>query len=141
MREVGYNAGPAVEKYQRFGGGKKGDAWCSWFVTWCLRQGGVLTARFGRARSWFDARHTIWQQGRGVTPRPGDLTGYRWGASHISHVGIVESWGSGVSCLTIEGNTGGGKALLREGQGVYRNWRDKRQVWAVADVISNPKYQ
>jgi len=63
--------------YQRAGGGKPGDAWCSWFVSWCLRQAHVATAYFGRARSWFDARHTIWTNGHSLpgcpAPRPNDL--------------------------------------------------------------------
>ncbi len=129
-----------MEKYIRFVGSPPKSAWCSCFVSWVLRQGGVITARFGRARDWFDKKHIIWAGGKGATPQPGDLTGYKWGAANISHVGIVEKWGTGPSCVTIEGNTGGGGALQREGQGVYRNWRDKRQITCVADVISNPKY-
>lgn len=128
-----------MEKYQKFGGGKRGDAWCSWFVTWCLRTSGVLTAKFGRARSWFDKAHIIWARGQGQTPQPGDLVGYSWGADHISHVGLIERWPAGVTAVTIEGNTSGGRQN-REGDGVFRNWRDKRQMTYVADVISNPKY-
>ncbi|AMJ65047.1 CHAP domain-containing protein [Hymenobacter sp. PAMC 26628] len=114
--------------------------WCACFVSWCLHQAGVATARFGAARSWFDQRHTIWRNGTGRTPQFGDLTGYRWGSSQIHHVGFVDFWGTGPSAQTVEGNTGGGKALLREGDGVFKNWRLKRTIWAVADVVDDPHY-
>jgi len=139
VREHGFNAGSDVEKYQRCTGNNRGEPWCSSFVSWCLKSAGVVTARFGAARSWFDRRHVIWSHGRGRTPQPGDLTGYRWGGSTIHHVGLIERWPPGVSCVTIEGNTHG-HGLSREGDGVYRNWRDKRLVAEVADVISNPHY-
>lgn len=140
VREHGFNAGPDVEKYQHSTGNHRGEPWCSSFVAWCLRRGGVITGRFGAARSWFDRRHVIWRRGEGDTPQPGDLVGYRWGADHICHVGLIENWPAGISCTTIEGNTHGHGMLSREGDGVYRNWRDKRQVAYVADVISDPRY-
>jgi hypothetical protein len=145
VREHGCkNCGPEVEMYQRAGGGKRGDAWCSWFVSWCLRQAKVLTAYFGAARSWFDVRHTIWTNGHQVAgkpaPQPADLLGYTWGADHICHVELLAKWTDGPSCQAIGGNTGGGKALLREGDGVFVNWRLKRNVKSVVNVIDNPKY-
>lgn len=106
---------------------------------WCLRAAGIKTAYFGAARSWFDARHIIWQNGVGQTPRTGDVVGYRWGAARISHVGFIDVWGTGPSCQTVEGNTSGGREN-RDGDGVFKNWRLKRQVTAVANVIDNPRY-
>lgn len=144
VREHGFNRGKEVELYQRGGGGKPGDAWCSWFVSWCLRQARVATAYFGRARSWFDARHTIWINGHQVpdrpAPQPGDLLGYTWGADHICHVELLQKWTTGPSCQAIGGNTGGGRALLREGDGVFVNWRLKRNVKSVANAIDTPSY-
>lgn len=108
-----------------------------------LRRAGVLVPRFGAARSWFDKRHTIWRgaavPGRGP-PQPGDLLGYTWGRAAICHVEMLISWGSGPSCRAVGGNTGGGGGLIREGEGVYENWRLKRMVAAVANVVDNPKY-
>ena len=144
VREHGFNRGQEVEMYQRGGGGKPGDAWCSWFVSWCLRTAKVLTAYFGAARSWFDARHVIWTNGAPVAgspaPQPGDLLGYTWGADHICHVELLLAWTTGAACRAIGGNTGGGRALLREGDGVFVNWRLKRNVKSVANVIDNPTY-
>jgi len=139
VREVGFNAGPDVEKYIKFVGSPPRSAWCSCFVSWVLRTGGVLTARFGKAKSWFDKAHIIWAGGQGKTPQPGDLPGYKWGSSEVHHVGLIEKWPPGVTAVTIEGNTSGGKQN-REGDGVFRNWRDKRQMAYVADVISTPTY-
>lgn len=139
MREHGFNRGPEVEKYQRAGGGRPGDAWCSWFVSWCLRTQGVACRAFGAAKSWFDQAHTIWRYGAGKTPQPGDLNGYTWGADHVCHVELVKSWPPGVSMEAIGGNTHG-HGLSREGDGVFLNWRDKRQIAFVADVIDNPRY-
>ena len=143
IREVGFNAGPPVEALIKEAGGRVHDAWCSWTVVVVFRRAGLLVPRFGRARDWFDTAHTIW---RGVPlagrrpPQPGDLLGYTWGRPAICHVEMLIVWGTGPSCRAIGGNTGGGGALQREGEGVYENWRLKRMVAAVANVVDNPKY-
>lgn len=143
MREHGFNAGPEVERYIKFVGAPARSPWCSCFVSWCLRQAGIVTAKFGAARSWFDTRHVIWQNGRQVPGRPppqqGDLVGYTWGATQIHHVGFLDVWGSTAMCQTVEGNTSGGKQS-REGDGVFVNWRLKRMVAAVANVVDDPIY-
>lgn len=141
IREVGFNRGPAVEQLIREAGGRVGDAWCSWTVVVVLRRAGLLVPRFGAARAWFDKAHTIWRgapvAGR-PAPAPGDLLGYTWGHPAICHVETLILWGNGPSCRAIGGNTGGGGALQREG--VYENWRLKRMVAAVANVVDNPNY-
>lgn len=109
-----------------------------------LRRAGVPVPRFGRARDWFDAAHTVWRSGQQLpgrpAPQPADLLGFTWGNPHVAHVELLIAWGTGPSCRAIGGNTGGGGALKREGEGMYENWRLKRLVAAVANVVDNPKY-
>jgi hypothetical protein len=142
---VGRNAGPAVERIIKFAGGRIGDAWCSWTVVAIMRWAHIQVPRFGKARSWFDKAHVVWQGGRQVAgrppPQPADLLGYTWGYPHIAHVETqVGPWGTGPAVRALGGNTGGGGALKREGEGVYQNWRLKRLVAAVANVVDTPKY-
>lgn len=134
-----------MERIIKFAGGRVGDAWCSWTVVYAMRKAHIPVPRFGRARSWFEKTHTIWRAGQQVAgqpaPRPGDVLGYTWGNPAICHVEtLVGAWGTGPSVRAIGGNTGGGGALQREGEGVYCNWRLKRLVAAVANPIDNPKY-
>jgi len=122
-----------------------GDAYCSWTVVAVMRWAGIPVPRFGAARSWFDRVHTVWRAGRQhpgrPAPQPGDVLGYTWGHDSICHAEtLVAPWGTGPSCRAVGGNTGGGGALKREGEGVYENWRLKRLVAAVANVIDNPRY-
>lgn len=109
-----------------------------------LRRAGLPVPRFGAARAWFDLAHTILRNGRPVAgrgpPRPGDLLGFTWGRLAICHVEMLIVWGTGPSCRAIGGNTGGGGVLQREGEGMHQNWRLKRMVAAVANVVDNPKY-
>lgn len=110
-----------------------------------MRWAGIPVPRFGAARSWFDRVHTVWRAGRQhpgrPAPQPGDVLGYTWGHDSICHAEtLVAPWGTGPSCRAVGGNTGGGGALKREGEGVYENWRLKRLVAAVANVIDNPRY-
>lgn len=145
IREVGSNRGPEVERIIRFAGGVPGDAYCSWTVVYELLKAGIRVPRFGKAKSWFDAAHTSWRDGRLVLgkllPAPGDLLGYTWGHDHICHVELLTGrWGTGPSVRAVGGNTGGHGALVREGEGVYENWRLKRLVAASANVIDNPHY-
>ncbi len=122
-----------------------GQPWCSWSVVVEFRRAGIKAPRFGRARDWFDAVHTVWRAGRQVLsrppPQPGDLVGFTWGRPVIGHVEMLIVWGTGPSCRCIGGNTGGGGALQREGEGAYENWRLKRMVAAVANVVDNPIYK
>ncbi|WP_191906491.1 hypothetical protein [Hymenobacter baengnokdamensis] len=112
-------------------------------MSYCLHLAHIVTARFGAARSWFDRRHTVWASGRQVAGRPspqqGDLVGYTWGADEVHHVGFLDVWGTGPACQTVEGNTSGGRQS-REGDGVYVNWRLKRMVAKVANVVDDPHY-
>lgn len=120
-----------------------GSYWCSWFVSAGFRATGIRTAYFGRARSWFDRAHVVLDHGRPVpgraAPQAYDLVGYEWGHPAVSHVGFLDLWGTGAMCQTIEGNTGGGQQS-RDGDGVYKNWRLKRQVAYVANIVDNPAY-
>ena len=144
IRERGFNRGREVEAIIREAGGQIGDAWCSWTVVVELRRAGLHVPRFGRARDWFDCAHTIWRNGVQLAgrpePQPGDLLGFTWGHTAICHVEMLIVWGTGPSCRAVGGNTGGGGQLQREGEGVYVNWRLKRMVAAVANVVDNPKY-
>jgi hypothetical protein len=145
IREVGFNAGPDVARIITYAGGQLHDAWCSWTVVYEMRKALILVPRFGRARDWFDQVHTLWRVGRLLPGKPspqiGDVLGFTWGQNHICHVELlVGRWGTGPSVRSIGGNTGGGGALQREGEGVYENWRLKRLVAAVANSIDNPKY-
>ncbi|WP_201979359.1 hypothetical protein [Hymenobacter rubidus] len=128
----------------REAGGQPGQAWCSWTVVAILRRAGLPVPRFGRALAWFDRVHTIWRNGQPVAgrppPQPGDVLGFTWGQRAICHAETLLVWGSGPSCRAVGGNTGGGGALQREGEGVFENWRLKRMVAAVANVADNPRY-
>jgi hypothetical protein len=140
---TGRNDGPAVQKYLKSIGLSGSYAWCSAYIVWIFRAAGVPVPRFGRARSWFDAAHTVWRGGQQVrgrpAPQPADLVGFRWGNPQIAHVGLLEIWGTGPTCQTNEGNTSGGRAD-RDGEGSFINWRSKWMVSAVANPIANPKY-
>lgn len=145
VREIGKsNRGPEIDQWQLAAGKYAlGTFWCSWFVSAGFKATGIGAPYFGRARSWFDKAHIIVNRGKAVpgapAPQPGDLVGYEWGASAVSHVGYNDLWGSTSMCQTVEGNTGGGK-LSRDGDGVFKNWRLKSQVTYVANVIDNPHY-
>ncbi|MBJ6109436.1 hypothetical protein JAO73_10455 [Hymenobacter sp. BT523] len=141
IREHGRNRGPEVDALIKEAGGQPGQAWCSWTVVVIMRRAGIPVPRFGKALAWFDAAHVVWRNGAAVLgralPQPGDLLSFSWGSHVETQVG---PWGTGPSVRAVGGNTGGGGALKREGEGVYENWRLKRMIPAVANVVDNPKY-
>lgn len=141
MREAtGQNDGAQVQAFLKVVGLRGNWPWCGAFVAWCCKVAGVaLPAGAGAAKNYFTARaHIVWKQGRTIElPQPGDVVGYRWGRPDAeSHVGIIEVWGSGPTAATIEGNTSG-HGLVREGQGVFRNWRFKSQMYQIARLAKN----
>jgi hypothetical protein len=134
VREAtGRNDGPQVQAYLKTVGLQGNYPWCGAFVAWVYRQLKLaIPAGAGAAKNWFPEPRIIWRAGRTLKPpEPGDLVAYRYGKVRIDHIGIIEIWGSGPTASTLEGNTSGGK-LNRDGQGVYRNWRMKSQIYRIA---------
>jgi hypothetical protein len=141
VREAtGHNDGRDVQKFLAAVGLRGNYPWCGAFVAWCCRQVGVpIPTGAGAARAFFrDPNRIVWKLGRTIRAvLPGDICGFRWtGKPYEDHVGIVEIWGTSPLAATLEGNTSGGK-LDRDGQGVYRNWRFKSQIYQVARWANN----
>ena len=142
VREAtGRNDGPQVQAYLATVGLKGNWPWCGAFVAWCSVKAHVQTPPgAGAARAYFPASRIIWRQGRALraVPAPNDVVGYRWSRRDAEdHVGILEVWGTSPLAATLEGNTSGGR-LDRDGQGVYRNWRFKSQIYQIARWPQRP---
>ena len=154
QREVGYNAGPYVKECLKEIGLPEGHMWCSAHVVRCFRRAGFKVPPYGLASSWFTPERTIYnaaaparpvtELGQGamrhrndplVTPQPGDVVGFTWGAPRIKHVGFLDDeWVGRSSVYTNEGNTN--LAGSRDGNGVWRNLRHKRMIHVVARVAN-----
>lgn len=125
-KEIGDNSGPAVRKYQAATVEAPGRwPWCAAFVAWCIQQAGYPDGQRFKSALAYDLETWGLQQ-NGVllteynTAQPGDLVTY-----DFSHCGIVE-FDRGDQIAVIEGNTNDQGA--REGDGVYRRYRDRRLV-------------
>lgn len=134
----GKNDGFHVEKYLLTTGLGGGFAWCAAFVNWSYLQAGVIVPsdKAAWSPSWFPPDRTYWQVGvvEYRKPIPGDVFGiYFSGKKRVAHVGIIEKW-EGKYATTIEGNTN--DAGSREGDGVYRKRRWKKQVSRVSSWIN-----
>lgn len=140
VREAtGRNDGCEVEAYLKAVGRSKGDAWCAAFVSWCYQQHGIKVPKSGWSPSWFPTANVIYTRGRegSEKPAPADVFGI-WFANlgRVAHVGLIESWGD-TYVITLEGNTSSANEgqKTREGDGVYRKRRLKRQIFTVSSWI------
>ena len=125
------NDGREVEMYLASAGLSKGNPWCAAFVTWTFKTAGVKAVVSGYSPAWFPGAKTIYSNHKGQPPNKGDVFGL-WFASkgRIAHVGFIDSWGDGSYVITVEGNTNEGGS--REGDGVYRKRRLKKQIYKVS---------
>lgn len=132
VREAtGKNDGVTVEKYLASAGLGKGFAWCAAFVNWNYQQCGIKgPASPAWSPSWFPlARSNVGE------PQPGDVFGIFFpDKGRIAHVGLIYSV-EPARFITIEGNTN--TAGSREGDGVYKKIRLRKQVYATANWINN----
>jgi hypothetical protein len=136
VREAtGRNDGPEVEAYLASVGFKAGAPWCAAFVHWVLLQCQASRVRSAWSPSWFPNSRVIMDRSKGKleeSPVAGDVFGI-WFASkkRIAHVGFVSEWQADKDyCVTVEGNTN--EAGSREGDGVYKKRRLKRQIYKVS---------
>ena len=122
VREKGANRGADVEAFQKaVDGVAQGEPWCAAFLFFCLdRIGGT---------DLFKSEHclTVWNQSqrdlRLVSPERGAIVIWRRQGTTSGHAGIVKEVVSCIRMRTIEGNTGPGSELIREGDGVYEKTR------------------
>lgn len=124
---TGNNDGIAVEKYLRSCGLGKGYPWCAAYVNWVFKEADLNGPRYpARAASWFN-QYLVAK----AYAQPSDLGAlYYRRLGRIGHIFIIDRSPPGQYFFTIEGNTN--KAGSREGDGVYRKRRLKKQTYKIS---------
>jgi hypothetical protein len=135
VRELtGKNDGERVEQYLHSVGFKAGAPWCAAFVHWVLQECGAARVRSAWSPSWFPNKRVIYHRGNKQLqqdPTKADVFGiYFANRNRIAHVGFIHDWKQGNYCYTVEGNTNDNGS--REGDGVYKKRRLKRQIYKVS---------
>jgi len=128
VREVGGpNKGADVERFQKAVDGKaQGESWCMAFSQFCIKE---VEDKLAVKSPVYKSEHclTVWNQTSSLMrlkdPEPGCLIIWRHGKTASGHVGVVELVNGDGTVGTIEGNTGPGAGVVREGDGVYRRTR------------------
>jgi hypothetical protein len=133
VRQVGDNTGPEIDLYLAAVGLGPGYPWCGAFVGWGYKEHN-LTIPNGAAYTpnWFPNRMTI--------PNKEALTGdvggiYFSSLGRIAHIVVFEEdFDNGKNLIqSIEGNTN--DTGSRTGDGVYRKYRSKNQIYRSANWI------
>ncbi|WP_299219786.1 CHAP domain-containing protein [uncultured Aquimarina sp.] len=138
VREVGgVNRGSHVEMYLESVNLAPGYAWCAAFVSWVYQNVGIQNPLSGWVPSYALQRKRIYQKGKFEVKEPqiGDVFMVWYHTlKRPAHIGFIDQWGS-TWVITVEGNTNDNGS--REGDGVYRKRRLKKQIWVVSDFIGN----
>lgn len=137
VREATNNNDGEPEKYLKSVGFGKGAAWCGAFVHWTLYQciGDEIYQFLPTNKAFAWTPNYVKDVSRFTdNPKPGDLiTIYFSSKGRVAHVGFVDAYPEGNQVVTIEGNTN--QAGSREGDGVYRKYRLKKQIYRFVNVI------
>ena len=111
LKEVGYTEG--ANNYNKYGAsfGVNNEAWCAFFVSWCLEQIGIDDYG-GEGASWnfaLAARDrgigTYHAKGSGYSPKMGDLFIEGFTGGYADHIGIVKEDASGGHFDSVDGNS------------------------------------
>jgi len=124
----GDNKGPMIELFQKaVDNVAAGEPWCAAFLCYCIRD---TEARFGVPCGLKLSEHcmTLWNTNsaqRRTEPKPGYIAVWKKKNTTSGHVGLVTSVSRDqpTKFHTIEGNTGPGTGIVREGDGVYAKTR------------------
>lgn len=132
--KTGNNDGERVEEYLAVCGLSRGNPWCAAFVSSIFHWNGVEAPLSGYSPNWFPKSNVIWsRRDGGKTPQKGDVGGlYYASKKRIAHVFFIDKWGDKDDnfVVTIEGNTS--LKGEREGQGVEKLRRMKREIYKVS---------
>jgi hypothetical protein len=124
----GDNKGPVVEMFQKaYDGRAAGEAWCAAFVVYCIKD---VEATHGVRCGLNLSEHcmTLWNTNsaaRRTEPKPGYIVIWKKNGTDLGHAGLVTalSQDEPVKFHTVEGNTGPGAGVERNGDGVYPKYR------------------
>ena len=136
VREAtGRNDGKDVEAYLKYVWLAKGQPWCAAFVSWTFGQHGIKKPRSGGCVQLMEQGKTIFIKNKASQiPQKGDVF-FIWFANkkRVAHTGFIDQWGDDI-VITVEGNTN--EAGSREGDGVYKKRRLKRQIYAATSYFN-----
>ena len=138
VRETGgSNKGTQVEMYLASVGLGPGYPYCAAFVSWVYQNANIQVPLSAWVPSYALKDKRIYQRGKFElkTPQKGDVF-LIWypKLNRPAHIGFIEQWKE-KWVLTVEGNTNDSGS--REGDGVYRKRRLRKQIWAVSDFIGS----
>ena len=135
VEQGGANRGKEVAQYLASTGLGPGYPWCAAFVSWCYQQAQVDAPHSAWVPAYFAKSKIIYLRSKfqSKIPETGDIFSI-WYArlGRPAHIGFVDVWGEDW-IVTVEGNTN--EAGSREGIGVFKKRRLRRQVYAVSDFI------
>jgi hypothetical protein len=135
MKEVGGdNKGQLIEMWQKTVDAKAvKESWCMCYVqsqiAWVdkvfYEVGGEASfSRIFKSEHCFTVWHKTPRECRSNLPVPGSVAIWQYGKTAMGHCGIVSSViPSSRKFLSIEGNTGPGDGIIREGDGVFEKPR------------------
>jgi len=122
QEQGGNNKGQLVSIFQMYLGGAQDEPWCMSFIQYCLHW---IDQYFPESKhKIFPSEHcmTVWRnspsQCRIAKPIPGSIIIWNHVGTDNGHTGIVRR-PDGNYAFTVEGNTGPGKGVIREGDGVF----------------------
>ena len=124
----GDNRGVMVEMFQKaVDDVAQGEPWCAAFICYCIRH---VEMQYGVLSGLKLSEHcmTLWNLNpaqRREEPKPGYIVVWKKKGTTSGHVGLVTklTLNQPTSFCTIEGNTGPGTGVQREGDGVYAKTR------------------
>lgn len=132
VREAtGKNDGPEVEKYLRSVGLGKGNAWCSAFVHWCMKEAGLPNKINAWSPTAHNPKNIIYMAGKlREEPKAGDVgTLYYSKLKRIGHAYFYHERLNSTVYKSVEGNTN--EAGSREGDGVYMKYRSFNATYSI----------
>jgi len=138
VREAtGNNDGYEIRAYLHYTGLKEGNPYCAAFCCWCFAQSCIDNPRSAWSPSMFPKDKVIYDRSTDNDTaefKEADVFGiYFNNLNRIAHVGLIESENEGV-VRTVEANTDGSGG--RDGDGVYKRKRFKRQIYKVSRWIN-----
>lgn len=136
---TGNNDGDRVKLYLASTGLSEGYPWCAAVVAFLFGLCAADNPGSAYCPDWFKSGDVIYRRGSDKNDfdvcRPGDLIGIWFSDKRrIAHMGMIEDV-EGQKVTTLEGNTN--EAGGRDGEGFYRKYRLKNQIYAVSNHLKD----